>query len=99
MEYRKLGSVQVKGRRAAVGIHEVLGIRGKIPEETLTMAREFEKALDLFVGRKWDEAERAFAALAEQGDPPSKLYVRLCNRYRERAPADGWQGEYVMEKK
>ncbi|MHC4606479.1 MAG: adenylate/guanylate cyclase domain-containing protein, partial [Planctomycetota bacterium] len=99
VETRRIGSVRVKGRRAAVGVHELLGLKGMLSPEETQRARAFEEALGLFRERKWDEARERFRPLADAGDAPAKVYVSLCGRCAAQPPPEGWQGEYVMEKK
>lgn len=46
--FRKLDSIQVKGKEKPVFIYELVGEIGEVPEEKLALIREFEKALELY---------------------------------------------------
>lgn len=46
--FRKLDSIQVKGKEKPVFIYELVGQIGEVAEETLHIIGEFEKALALY---------------------------------------------------
>ena len=47
--FRKLDSIQVKGKEKPVFIYELIGEIGKVSEEKLRIIQEFEKGLELYV--------------------------------------------------
>lgn len=46
--FRKLDSIQVKGKEKPVFIYELMGEIGKVSTETLELIQEFEKALAFY---------------------------------------------------
>jgi asparagine synthetase B (glutamine-hydrolysing) len=61
--------------------------------------RKFEEALAEFRARRFTRAWELFLSLSQKGDPPSEVYVGLCERYRSEAPPADWDGSYQMEHK
>jgi adenylate cyclase len=96
---RRVGKIRVKGKQKAVNVFELVGLPGEVTDGDVDRIRRFEAALTAFHERKWDDAEAVFRVLLEEGDRPSNSYLHLCHRYRQTSPPEGWQGEYVMEKK
>jgi class 3 adenylate cyclase len=47
--FRKLDSIQVKGKEKPVFIYELIGEIGKVTDEKLALIQAFEKALELYV--------------------------------------------------
>jgi hypothetical protein len=61
--------------------------------------RRFEEALTEFRARRFSRAWELFVSLAQKGDPPSDVYVGLCERYKTEPPPADWDGSYQMEHK
>ncbi len=93
LEAREIACVQVKGRNKPVRIFELIG---DASSERLEGARAFERGLEAFRARRFGEAREIFAALP---DAASAFYVRLCARYEEEPPPDGWDGSIRLETK
>jgi adenylate cyclase len=58
--------------------------------------KRFEAALADFRARKFGDATTAFRVL---GDAASRVYIELCERYRQEPPPADWDGSYQMEHK
>ncbi|PTX90848.1 adenylate/guanylate cyclase domain-containing protein [Opitutus sp. ER46] len=108
--FRPLGRIRVKGRRAAVPIHEIVGRRGEVSEVTQACLGEFAAALERYYGQDWAGAEAGFrrsAALEplatelERGvkTTPSLIYIELVSRHRLDPPPAEWDGVYEMKEK
>ena len=84
---RSLGRVMLKGKREEVGIYELLNAdvleRRAAKESTGSV---FSRALDDLRARRYTEAERAFADLAQQNpdDGPAQLLLNRCRAARVR---------------
>ena len=88
--WRRIGRIRVQGKNEPIVVFEAVDKSS----DTSWIAR-YEKAVDLFEARKFEEAGAAFAevdaARGERGDGPSRLYRAECERLaREGAPAD-WE--------
>ena len=97
---RELDSVRVKGKALPVRIYELLGER-KDSEKLSGFVSAFDEGLAKYTQYQWDEAISCFKKAIEirSGDPPSELYIKRCNEFKENPPEDGWDGVYTMTKK
>jgi adenylate cyclase len=80
-ETRKIGLVAVKGRGGACVVYELMGEKGCVAEDRVARARRYERALELYFLRKWDEAAAALAQLLEE-DRDDKSYAFLAEACR-----------------
>jgi adenylate cyclase len=101
VEVRELDFVKVKGKNQPIRVYELLGLTGETDPRLLEKTREFEEALASFRARKFDAAERAFAAVSAKygGDHASDTYVGRCRHYREETPPPDWDGSYALTEK
>ena len=93
---RCMGSFRVKGKAAAVVIHELLGDDAAPRPDWLAT---FEAALAAWTAGKFDAAREGFEAVkAARGgaDGPSQFYL---NRMATAVPWAGWKGEVDLEGK
>jgi len=98
--FRQLGSLQVKGKKIAVGVYELLGRAADVPAEAVEYAARFAAAVDLFQSRRWEEASRAFASLLERRDDrAARRYMELAAGYRAAPPPDDWNGAIELTEK
>ena len=92
---RSLGRVRVVGKSEPLAIYELLGRRGETLESAPAFAR-YEKALDDFTHRKFEEALTGFrdasALRGEAGDGPSELYIEQCEAMMAEPPPADWDG-------
>jgi len=95
---RLLDLLVVKGKMKPVKVFEVVGRAGEVSNEVMNRLGSYAAALDLYFARRFEEAEAAFAALAET-DPPSAIYRGRCAEFRKTPPADDWDGRYEMKTK
>jgi len=99
VEARELALIKVKGKKLPVRIYELIGLQGEVPPERLETARKFEAALEEFRARRFNRAWELFLSLSQKGDPPSEVYVGLCERFLTEPPPEDWDGSYQMEHK
>ncbi|HUU96946.1 MAG TPA: adenylate/guanylate cyclase domain-containing protein, partial [Phycisphaerae bacterium] len=99
--FRPLGGVQVKGKREAVQISELLGRAGQIDGETLAYAQAFGQAVALFQKRDWAAAREAFGACSIQqpDDLAARHYAEAAKVYLEQPPPDDWNGAIELAEK
>ena len=94
---RPIDLVRVKGRQHAVQIYELIG---SIALDDQHLFRdEFEKALEAYRSRDWEEAFRRFTTIASRApkDGPTRLYVERCLTMLNRPPSAEWDGAYSMD--
>jgi len=94
---RELDKVQVKGRKQALRIYELLGVRDVVlPPNQAEMLKVYAEALDLYRHRNWDEAlarfERCLVLWPQDG--PSRAMRERCNAMRAAPLPEDWDGSY-----
>ncbi len=108
--FRRLGRVVVRGRKQPVPIHEIVGFKDEVSDETREAIARFEAGLEKFYAQDWEGAAAAFRKSAEleplRPDPaegiatnPSLIYQRLVLELRANPPGPGWNGAHVMKGK
>lgn len=94
---RELDKVQVKGRKQALRIYELLAVQGAVlPPNQAEMLSLYAVALAAYRSRSWDEAAAKFGeclALWPQ-DGPSRAMRERCGLMREAPLPEDWDGSY-----
>lgn len=72
-----------------------------ISKEKEELLKNYNKGLELYKQRKWDEAIGFFQKALEifPKDGPSGLYLERCMKYKENPPPEDWDGVFVMTTK
>jgi len=92
---REVDAVRVKGRNAAVVVHEPLDPAGAVLP---AFALLYAEALGLYRGRDFAAALAGFEAVQaarEGGDPPSGVMAGRCRKFLEAPPPQDWDGVFV----
>ncbi|ADD67924.1 adenylate/guanylate cyclase with Chase sensor [Denitrovibrio acetiphilus DSM 12809] len=92
---RKLDNVKVKGKHKPVAIFEVM----EDTEELRELKEKYEKALEMYFSRQFEDAFKAFEKLAEEGDKTSEVFLERCEHYKDDPPQDDWDGSFTMKSK
>jgi class 3 adenylate cyclase len=101
IEVRELDSVRVVGKTDAVRIYELLGRKGELAPERARLRDEFESSLQLYRGRKWDEARAGFERCLQLDahDGPSALFLERIAHLRSEPPSPSWDGSWTLAEK
>jgi len=108
--FRPLGRIVVKGRTQAVPIYEIAALKENVTSEARECYGLFEEGLAKYYARDWEGAIAQFkrSAMLEPNQPgktpgvssnPSLVYINITEHYKIDAPAEGWDGVYVMKEK
>jgi len=100
--FRAVDWVAVKGKNKGILIHELVGEVDAVDESTKAAVESYQKALDLYRDRKFEDAAAAFDACVEAfggGDGPSETMAARARQYAEAPPPEDWDGTYVMTSK
>lgn len=98
--FRKLDSIQVKGKEKPVFIYELVGEVGKVSWDILKRIKEFEKALEFYTIGNIVEGKEIFKKLHENfDDAPSLTFLTRCGKLIEDGVPEGWQGVYRATEK
>ena len=98
---RFLDFLAVKGKKEPVKVFELVCKIGDEPEGWFEKTEMYDKAIQLHLDRKWDEAIATFEDLLKKwpDDGPSKTYINRCKEYKENPPPEGWDGRYILTHK
>ena len=98
---RRFDRVRVVGINTPVQLWELVELKDTVDSATLDFLRRFEEAHCVFDRRDWKEAARLFKALCEErpDDDPSDAYLRKCEAFIQKPPADNWDGVFSLTQK
>ncbi|MEE4297993.1 MAG: CHASE2 domain-containing protein [Pseudomonadales bacterium] len=101
VEARELDLIRVVGKREAVRVHELLERRGNLDPERSELVARYNRALELYKARKFQEAIDAFRHALEVVplDGPSLTYIDRCEDYLHEPPPADWDGVYTLTAK
>jgi class 3 adenylate cyclase len=101
IETREIDSVLVIGKTESQRVFEVLGRKGEVSAERLTLRDAYQKALDAYRREAWDEARAEFENCLEivECDEPSKLMLKRIAQFEEAAPRADWNGVWSLAEK
>ena len=98
--FRKLDSIQVKGKEKPVFIYELVWEVGKVSEGQLTLIQEFEKALEFYTIWEIVSGKEIFQKLHTQyWDEPSLAFINRCGKLIENGVPEWWQWVYRATEK
>ncbi len=99
--YRLLDRVRVKGRDTPLDIYEPLGPAAEVTENRRAEADLFTRGVELYRGRRWQEAERAFRSLIDgYGDRSLyRLYLDRIRHFIAEPPPEAWDGVFDFQTK
>jgi adenylate cyclase len=99
--YRELDLVQVVGKIEPVTMYEPLGLEGQLAQNVLTDLEAWDRALQCYRRREWDQAEQILRDLMSH-QPGNKLYALYLERiaeWRLAPPAEEWTGVTKLDSK
>lgn len=101
VETRKLDVIRVVGKTEPIGIFELVGIKGSLPQKVYDAFEHYNKGMDYFKERQWKRAMSAFQEALKilPDDGPSKTYINRCEEFMKKPPSQKWDGVYTMKSK
>jgi len=101
VELREIDTVLVRGKTEPEHVFELLGRKGNLSARQRELRAAYATALAAYRRRSWDEAVGGFeSSLAiDPEDPPSRVMLARVLQFRERPPADDWDGVWMLEEK
>jgi len=89
---RRLDRVRVVGINTPLRLYELLAVMETANEAEIKNAEQWEKAIDLYEQRQFNEAGKIFASLKEQNsnDRVAGLYADRCVKYEASPPPEQW---------
>ena len=98
---RRLDRVRVVGINTPVQLWELVELKEAVDSTMLGFLQRFEEAHCVFDRRDWKKACRLFKALCDErpDDGPSGAYLRKCETFIQKPPADDWDGVFSLTQK
>lgn len=108
--FRFLDKIVVKGRSFPVPVHEIVGLKGELPQQTLDCLGLHARGIERYLQQDWDGAIALFeqSAKLEPFQPsvaqtiennPSLVMIERCHHMKDQPPGPGWDGVFVMKEK
>jgi adenylate cyclase len=99
VEAREIDLLELRGKKNAIRVFELLGLPGQIPEARLNGFRIYEQGLAAFRRKDWDDAERLFrAALGILGeDKAASVLLQRVLVFRHHPPPENWDGVFRLK--
>ncbi|OIO34874.1 MAG: hypothetical protein AUJ18_01085 [Candidatus Hydrogenedentes bacterium CG1_02_42_14] len=81
--------------------HEAIAEAGAPSQNEIEMRTRFEKAMQSYFERKWDESKSFLeeALKFKSNDSPSAELIKRIDEYKVNPPGAEWQGEFIQRKK
>jgi adenylate cyclase len=95
--FRKVDRMLIKGKTRPKRIYEVVALPGNVTPEELKMHEDFQKARELYLAQKFDDAEQLFAS--HPSDPVSVAYAERSRELKNAELAPDWNGVFEQTSK
>ena len=101
VETREIDQVLVVGKTEPQRIFELLGRKGEVASEGLTLRDAFGEALAAYRRKNWEEARAGFQGCLEivPGDGPSKVFLSRIAQFCTAAPGPDWDCVWSLVEK
>jgi adenylate cyclase len=99
--WRQMDRVRVVGISQPVRLYELLDERSAVDASTLAAVEIFHKAQAMFEARDWDKAAGLFEEVQRllPGDGPAEVFLKRCRAFKEKPPAENWDGVFSLTMK
>jgi adenylate cyclase len=89
---RRLGAFLLVGKTQPLVLHELVCRRAEASDEHVCRSGLFAEGLALYEKQSWDGARDRFRRLIDDygEDAAARLYLQLCDQYREHPPGPSW---------
>ena len=93
--------IKVKGKRHAVTVYELVGIKGEVSEEKQELLKIYEKGITEYKKQDWKNAEEIFKSALKKmpEDGPIKLYLTRVREFIKNPPPKEWDGSFEYDTK
>jgi class 3 adenylate cyclase len=100
-ELREIDRLVVVGQSQPQTVFEILGRKGELEPNQLTLRSHYADGLAAYRARHWDEANRAFTCALEAvaDDGPSLTFIDRIQRFKQDPPPADWDGAWQLEHK
>jgi class 3 adenylate cyclase len=101
IEFREIDRLVVVGQTHPVAVFEIIGRKGGLAPEQLSLLSQYSEGLAAYRARRWDDARQAFRAAlkAVPDDGPSMALIKRIDGFEANPPADDWDGSWHLDHK
>jgi adenylate cyclase len=101
IEAREIDVMRVVGKSDPVRIYELLGRAGEISAEHAALRAAFQRGLESYRARQWEQARAAFqeSLKVRPDDGPALLFVRRIEMLKAQALPEQWDGVWSLTEK
>jgi class 3 adenylate cyclase len=101
IEFREIDRLVVVGQTHPVVVFEIMGRKGELTLEQLSLLRQYSEGLAAYRARRWDDARQAFRAALEAvpDDGPSMVLIKRIDGFEAKPPAGDWDGSWHLDHK
>ena len=98
---RKLDRVRLVGIKTPVRVFELVDEKSNTATDITEGIEIFHQGLDFFEQKDWVKAREHFQAVKKviPADGPSEIFIKRSDQYREKPPADNWDGVFNLSEK
>lgn len=95
---RLIDKVTVVGLLTPLKIYELISEVGKIEDQAMQWIQTYEKAIDIYTNKNWDESLILFEKCIEinPSDYASKVLIKRINMFKETPPVSDWDGTWNL---
>jgi adenylate cyclase len=101
IEFREIDRLVVVGQTHPVAVFEIMGRKGELTPEQLSLLGQYSEGLAAYRARRWDDARQAFRAALEAvpDDGPSMVLIKRIDGFEANPPAGDWDGSWHLDHK
>jgi len=101
IEAREVDRLVVLGQARPLAVFEIMGRRGMLSENQITLRHRYAEGLAAYRAQRWDDARKAFRAALEavDNDGPSLSLLKRIDDFERKPPPPSWDGAWRMDHK
>ena len=95
---RKLDRVRVVGINEPIRLYELVEEKSVVENTVLQAVQVFEEGMQDFEAKRWETAAETFTHVLEilPTDGPAAIYLKRCQEFLKKPPADTWDGVFSL---
>lgn len=100
-EWRHVDRVAVVGRKGALEVYELLGVKGAVSSDILRARDLYEQALKFYFEKNLAQARDLFVGAdeARPADVAAQIMIHRCEDLLKNNPGDDWDGVFIHKHK
>jgi adenylate cyclase len=98
---RFLDNLAVKGKKQPIKVYELRGYLHEEKEEWLKAKKHYDKAIDCYLNRDWNQSIKLFKKVLKlvPEDSPSEIFIARSLAFKKNPPPEDWDGRFILTSK